>query len=147
MVAFYPANTVGDDDIALYADEGRSEPLLTWHQLRQQTVKREGVDNKSLADFIAPKNNGNQATIADYIGCFAVTAGIGCEAKAAAFEAAHDDYSSIMLKAIADRLAEAFAEQMHRRVRRDLWGYAAGETLANEDLIAEKYQGIRPAPG
>ncbi len=143
VVAFYPANTVGDDDIALYADESRSEPLLTWHQLRQQTVKREGVDNKSLADFIAPKTTG----IADYIGCFAVTAGIGCEAKAAAFEAAHDDYSSIMLKAIADRLAEAFAEHMHQRVRTDLWGYAAGETLDNEDLIAEQYQGIRPAPG
>jgi 5-methyltetrahydrofolate--homocysteine methyltransferase len=143
VVAFYPANTVNDDDIELYEDETRSKPTLTWHNLRQQTVKREGVDNKSLADFIAPKST----TVADYIGCFAVTAGIGCDAKAAQFEAAQDDYSSIMLKAIADRLAEAFAEQMHQRVRRDLWGYDADETLANEDLIAEKYQGIRPAPG
>jgi 5-methyltetrahydrofolate--homocysteine methyltransferase len=143
VVAFYPANTVNDDDIELYEDESRSKPALTWHNLRQQTVKREGVDNKSLADFIAPK----ATSIADYIGCFAVTAGIGCDAKAAQFEAAQDDYSSIMLKAIADRLAEAFAEQMHQRVRRDLWGYAADEKLANEDLILEKYQGIRPAPG
>jgi 5-methyltetrahydrofolate--homocysteine methyltransferase len=143
VVAFYPANSVNDDDIELYTDESRSEPLLTWHNLRQQTAKREGVDNKCLADFIAPKANG----IADYIGCFAVTAGIGCDAKAAQFEALQDDYSSIMLKAIADRLAEAFAEAMHQRVRQDLWGYAANEALANEDLIAEKYQGIRPAPG
>jgi 5-methyltetrahydrofolate--homocysteine methyltransferase len=147
VVAFYPANTVNDDDIELYADESRSEPLLTWHNLRQQTTKREGVDNKCLADFVAPKNTGDRTTIADYIGCFAVTAGIGCDAKAAQFEALQDDYSSIMLKAIADRLAEAFAEAMHQRVRQDLWGYAADEALANEDLIAEKYQGIRPAPG
>ena len=142
VVAFYPANAVNDDDIELYEDESRSKPTLTWHNLRQQTVKREGVDNKCLADFIAPKG-----LALDYIGCFAVTAGIGCDAKAAAFEAAHDDYSSIMLKAIADRLAEAFAEHMHQRVRTDLWGYAADEALPNDDLIAEKYQGIRPAPG
>jgi 5-methyltetrahydrofolate--homocysteine methyltransferase len=147
VVAFYPANTVNDDDIELYADEDRSKPLLTWHNLRQQTTKREGVDNKCLADFIAPKSTGDRTTIADYIGCFAVTAGIGCDAKTAQFEALQDDYSSIMLKAIADRLAEAFAEAMHLRVRQDLWGYAADEALANEDLIAEKYQGIRPAPG
>lgn len=141
-VAFYPANTVGDDHIEVYADESRSEVLFTYSPLRQQGEKREGIPNKSLADFIAPKGQGD-----DYIGMFAVTAGLGVEKKEKEFQAAHDDYSSIMFKAIADRMAEAFAECLHQRVRKDLWGYVADEALSNEELIAEKYQGIRPAPG
>ncbi len=141
-VAFYPANSVQDDHIEVYEDDTRSKVLFTYSPLRQQGEKREGVANKSLADFIAPKGQGN-----DYIGMFAVTAGIGVDKKEQQFQAALDDYSSIMLKALADRMAEAFAECMHHRVRKDLWGYVADETLSNEDLIAEKYQGIRPAPG
>lgn len=145
-VAFYPANTVDDDHIEVYEDESRSKVLFTYSPLRQQGVKREGVSNKSLADFIAPKTvqgpNGQ-----DYIGMFAVTCGIGVEKKEAQFMKEHDDYSSIMFKALADRMAEAFAECMHQRVRKDLWGYVADEGLTNEELIAEKYQGIRPAPG
>jgi 5-methyltetrahydrofolate--homocysteine methyltransferase len=145
-VAFYPANAVGDD-IEIYIDDTRSEVLFTWYGLRQQTQKPvlDGVPNpnRCLADFIAPKSSG----IADYIGLFAVTSGIGLEQRVAAFEAANDDYSAIMLKAIADRLAEAFAELLHERVRKDLWGYAADETLDNDQLIAERYRGIRPAPG
>ncbi|MGL4574481.1 MAG: methionine synthase [Burkholderiaceae bacterium] len=148
VVAFYPANSINDDDIEIYADESRKEVLFTYRNLRQQTAKREGVDNKCLADFIAPKSlNGQPSGIADYIGLFAVTAGIGVDKKEKQFEALHDDYSAIMLKALADRFAEAFAECMHERVRKDLWGYAAGESLSGEQLIAEKYQGIRPAPG
>ncbi|MPS54170.1 methionine synthase [Pigmentiphaga sp.] len=143
VVAFYPANSVNDDDIEVYADEARQKVLFTWRNLRQQTAKREGVDNKCLADFIAPKDSG----IADYIGMFAVTSGLGIEKWEAEFQKQLDDYSSIMLKAIADRLAEAFAEAMHARVRKDLWGYAADETLDNEALIKEAYRGIRPAPG
>jgi 5-methyltetrahydrofolate--homocysteine methyltransferase len=143
VVAFYPANTVNDDDIEIYRDESRSEVLFTWRNVRQQTVKREGVDNKCLADYIAPKETG----IADYIGMFAVTGGLGIEKHDKAFLDDNDDYSSIMLKSIADRLAEGFAECLHARVRRDLWGYVADEALSNEDIIAEKYQGIRPAPG
>jgi 5-methyltetrahydrofolate--homocysteine methyltransferase len=146
VVALYPANTVNDDDIAFYTDESRTDVAMTWYGLRQQTEKQEidGVmrPSRCLADFVAPK--GVQA---DYAGMFAVTAGIGADKRAEAFEAAHDDYSAIMLKSIADRLAEAFAECLHKKVRTDLWGYAAGETLSNEDLIGEKYQGIRPAPG
>jgi 5-methyltetrahydrofolate--homocysteine methyltransferase len=146
VVALYPANTVNDDDIAFYTDESRTEVAMTWYGLRQQTEKQEidGVmrPSRCLADFVAPK--GVQA---DYAGMFAVTAGIGADKRAEAFEAAHDDYSAIMLKSIADRLAEAFAECLHKKVRTDLWGYAAGEALSNEDLISEKYQGIRPAPG
>ena len=143
VVAFYPANTVNDDDIEIYTDESRSEVLFTWRNLRQQQQKRQGVDYKCLADYIAPKSSG----VADYIGMFAVTGGIGIEKHDKAFLDAGDDYSSIMLKALADRFAEGFAECMHARVRRDLWGYAADEELDNEALIAEKYQGIRPAPG
>ena len=142
VVAFYPAASV-DEDIVLYADESRTTPVLTWHGLRQQTQKPDGTPNRALADYIAPASLGLQ----DYIGAFAVTAGIGGEKQMARYEAEHDDYSSIMLKAIADRLAEAFAETMHTRVRRDLWGYAADETLDNVALIAEQYRGIRPAPG
>jgi 5-methyltetrahydrofolate--homocysteine methyltransferase len=141
VIRFYPANAVNEDDIEVYTDETRSEVALTWRNLRQQTAKREGVSNKCLADFVAPRG------IDDYIGMFAVTAGLGIERKEAEFQGLLDDYSAIMLKAIADRLAEAFAECMHERVRKDLWGYAAAEALNNEELIAEKYAGIRPAPG
>ncbi|SEI53571.1 methionine synthase (B12-dependent) [Paraburkholderia diazotrophica] len=147
VIALLPANTVNDDDIEIYTDESRSEVALTWRNLRQQSVRPvvDGVmrPNRSLADFIAPKDSG----VADYIGMFAVTAGLGVDAKEKQFEQDHDDYSAIMLKALADRFAEAFAEAMHARVRRDLWGYAQGENLSNDDLIGEKYRGIRPAPG
>ncbi|KCV14606.1 methionine synthase [Bordetella holmesii 04P3421] len=143
VVGFYPANRINDEDIEVYRDESRSEVLFTYRNLRQQGVKREGVSNKCLADYIAPKDSGKL----DYIGVFAVTAGLGIEKKEAEFEAALDDYSSIMLKSLADRLAEAFAECLHARVRRDLWGYAADEQLDNAALIAEEYVGIRPAPG
>ncbi|MEX3548086.1 MAG: methionine synthase [Burkholderia sp.] len=147
VFALLPANTVGDDDIEIYTDDTRTEVAMRWSNLRQQS-ERPVVDgvmrpNRSLADFIAPK----ESSVADYIGLFAVTAGLGVEAKEKQFEANHDDYSAIMLKTLADRFAEAFAEAMHARVRRELWGYAAGETLDNEALIAEKYRGIRPAPG
>jgi 5-methyltetrahydrofolate--homocysteine methyltransferase len=143
VVAFYPANTVNDEDIEVYRDETRSEVLFTWRNLRQQTGKREGVENKCLADYIAPKSTG----IIDYIGFFAVTGGLGIEKYDEAFLADNDDYSSIMLKSIADRLAEGFAECLHARVRKDLWGYVPDENLDNSAMIAEKYQGIRPAPG
>ncbi|NYT25783.1 methionine synthase [Alcaligenaceae bacterium] len=143
VVAFYPANTVNHEDIEIYTDESRSEVLFTWRNLRQQQEKREGVDYKSLADYIAPKESG----VADYIGMFAVTGGLGIEAHEKRFLDEGDDYSSIMLKALGDRFAEGFAECLHARVRRDLWGYVADEALDNEALIAEKYQGIRPAPG
>ena len=146
VLGLYPANSVDDDDIALYADESRSQVAMTWRGLRQQTEKLR-IDNemrpsRCLSDFIAP-----QGTAPDHVGVFAVTAGIGADKRAAAFEAAHDDYSAILLKSLADRLAEALAECLHHKVRTDLWGYAAGEALSNADLIAEKYQGIRPAPG
>ncbi|MBM3350226.1 MAG: methionine synthase [Betaproteobacteria bacterium] len=145
MMALLPANSVHDDDIEIYWDESRSNPVFTWYGLRQQTEKPiiDGLarPNQCLADFIAPK--GHQ----DYIGLFAVTAGLGIEKHVQRFEDAHDDYSSIMLKALADRLAEAFAEYLHERVRLDFWGYAADENLSKEALIKEHYQGIRPAPG
>jgi 5-methyltetrahydrofolate--homocysteine methyltransferase len=168
VIGLYPANSVGDD-IEIYADESRTEQLMTWHGLRQQTEKQmiDGVmrPSRCLSDFIAPSATalGAPKSIAhsagsipanspkdfkkDYIGIFAVTAGLGVERKEKFFTDDHDDYSAIMLKALADRLAEAFAEMLHHRVRTDLWGYAAGEALSNEDMIAEKYQGIRPAPG
>jgi len=145
VVGLYPANSVGDD-IVLWTDESRSQKALTWYGLRQQTEKplREGAHNpnRCLSDFVAPIGQG-----ADHVGLFAVTAGVGVDAKEKYFLDDHDDYSAIMLKALADRLAEAFAECMHARVRRDLWGYAAAENLSNEELIKEHYQGIRPAPG
>ena len=146
-LGLYPANTVGDDDIEIYADESRSTVLMTWRGLRMQSV-RPVVDNvrrpnRCLADFIAPRASG----IADHIGIFAVTAGIGAEKKDQQFLDDNDDYSSIMLKALADRLAEAFAERLHQRVRTEFWGYASDERLALPELIAEKYRGIRPAPG
>ncbi|MGF6983367.1 5-methyltetrahydrofolate--homocysteine methyltransferase [Paraburkholderia atlantica] len=147
VITLLPANTVNDDDIEIYTDESRTEVALTWRNLRQQSVRPvvDGVmrPNRSLADFIAPKGSG----VADYIGMFAVTAGLGVDVKEKQFEKDLDDYSAIMLKALADRLAEAFAEALHARVRRDLWGYANSENLSNDDLIAEKYRGIRPAPG
>jgi 5-methyltetrahydrofolate--homocysteine methyltransferase len=147
VIGLYPANTVNDDDIEIYADESRTEVLMTWHGLRMQS-ERPVVDgvrrpNRCLADFVAPRRTG----IADHVGLFAVTAGIGVEKKEAQFMADHDDYSAIMLKALADRLAEAFAERLHQRVRTELWGYAPTESLSNDELIAERYQGIRPAPG
>ncbi|HYE51521.1 MAG TPA: vitamin B12 dependent-methionine synthase activation domain-containing protein, partial [Azospirillaceae bacterium] len=144
VVGFWPANAVGDD-IELYTDESRTQVLTTLHTLRQQMAREPGRDraHHALADYIAPKETG----VPDWIGGFAVTAGIGLEERAKAFEAAHDDYNSILLKALGDRLAEAFAERMHERVRKELWGYAPAEALSNEELIAEKYRGIRPAPG
>ncbi|MEO8080837.1 MAG: vitamin B12 dependent-methionine synthase activation domain-containing protein, partial [Caldimonas sp.] len=146
-VALYPAATVGDDDIEIYADESHSSVLMTWRGLRMQSVRPviDGLPrpNRCLADFIAPKG----AARGDYIGLFAVTAGLGVEKKVAQFEADLDDYSAIMLKALADRLAEAFAERLHQRVRTDLWGYAPDEALDTVELVAEKYRGIRPAPG
>ena len=149
VMGLYPANSVNHDDIALYADESRQTPALTWHGLRQQTEKQTGKPSRCLADFVAPllDAKGQPTKLQDYVGVFAVTAGIGVEKREQAFEAAHDDYSAIMLKALADRFAEAFAECMHERVRKDLWGYAASENASIDDLIAEKYQGIRPAPG
>ena len=146
VFGLYPANTIHDDDIAFYADESRAEPpLMVWHGLRMQTERPviDGVKrpNRCLADFVAPRG-----VKPDYAGMFAVSIQ-GVEKKEAQFLADHDDYSAIMLKALADRLAEAFAERLHQRVRTELWGYAADESLSNEDLIAEKYRGIRPAPG
>jgi 5-methyltetrahydrofolate--homocysteine methyltransferase len=143
VVGFFPANAAGDDDINVYTDEARSTVGWRLHHLRQQKSKPQDHAQLCLADFIAPVHSG----LKDYIGAFAVTAGIGIDAHVARFEAAHDDYSSIMLKALADRLAEAFAERLHERVRRELWGYAAGERLDGSGLIREEYQGIRPAPG
>jgi 5-methyltetrahydrofolate--homocysteine methyltransferase len=172
VIGLYPANSVGDD-IEIYADESRSEKLMTWHGLRQQTEKQmiDGVmrPSRCLSDFVAPRGTATDAikSIAphaystpgnglkglkntgknDYIGMFAVTAGLGVEKKEKFFTDDLDDYSAIMLKALADRLAEAFAEMLHHRVRTDLWGYAKEEALSMEEMIAEKYQGIRPAPG
>jgi 5-methyltetrahydrofolate--homocysteine methyltransferase len=142
VVGLFPANTVGDD-IEIYADESRCDVLMTCHNLRQQTEKPEGQFNRCLADFIAPMDSG----VRDYIGAFAVTAGIGIDERVAAYEERHDDYSAIMLKALADRLAEAFAEHLHWRVRRELWGYSPDEDADNERLVREQYCGIRPAPG
>ncbi len=141
-IGFWPANAQGDD-ILVYADEARDKPIATLHTLRQQLEKREGRFNSALSDFIAPASSG----VPDYIGAFVVTAGIGEDVVADRFKNANDDYSSILCKALADRLAEAFAERMHARVRREFWGYAPDENLAADDLILEKYQGIRPAPG
>jgi 5-methyltetrahydrofolate--homocysteine methyltransferase len=143
VIGFWPANTINHDDIAVYDADGKQ--INTLHHIRQQHLKQ-GMESKphySLADFIAPKETGKQ----DYIGGFAVTAGIGAEELAKEYQNAGDDYNSIMVKALADRLAEAFAEHLHQRVRKEFWGYDREETLTNEDLIGEKYKGIRPAPG
>lgn len=142
VIGFFPANRV-DDDIALYTDETRAQVRMTLHHLRQQGPKPAGKPHYCLSDWIAPAESGQ----VDYLGAFAVTAGIGIDERVAAFERVHDDYRAILLKALADRLAEAFAEYLHERVRKEFWGYAADEQLDNEALIAERYQGIRPAPG
>ncbi|MGY1709906.1 methionine synthase [Geodermatophilus sp. SYSU D00758] len=142
VVGLFPANRVGDD-IEVYTDESRTAVRATLHQLRQQTEGRDGAPRRSLADLVAPRETG----LADHVGAFAVTAGLGSAERVAAFKAAHDDYSAILLEALADRLAEAFAERLHERVRTDLWGYAPDERLDAEGLLAERYRGIRPAPG
>jgi len=142
VFGLFPANASGDD-IELYTDESRSKIAMVWHNLRQQQKQPEGRVNACLSDFVAPRDSG----VADYLGAFAVTAGLGIEKKLAEFEQAHDDYRSIMLKSLADRLAEACAEWLHAEVRKTHWGYATDESLDNDSLIAEKYRGIRPAPG
>ena len=143
VIGLFPANAVGEDDIEIYTDDTRRGELLVIHSLRQQQKKSDAQPNYALADFVAPKESG----VADYIGAFAVTAGIGIEAAVERFERVHDDYNAIMVKALADRLVEAFAEHLHERVRKEFWAYAADEALDNEALIAERYTGIRPAPG
>jgi 5-methyltetrahydrofolate--homocysteine methyltransferase len=142
VFGFFPANVVGDD-IEVYADDSRSEVLATLHNLRQQGEHREGVPNRSLGDFVAPRETG----LPDHVGAFAVTAGLGAQDRIVAFKEANDDYSAIMLEALADRLAEAFAERLHQRVRTEFWGHVSDEDLDNAALIAERYEGIRPAPG
>jgi 5-methyltetrahydrofolate--homocysteine methyltransferase len=142
VVGFFAANAV-DDDVRLYANETRAEILTELHFLRQQVSKSDVQPNSCLADWVAPLDSG----LGDYVGAFAVTAGHGIEAHLARFAAERDDYSSILLKALADRLAEAFAERLHEKVRKELWGYAPGEDLSNAELVTEKYRGIRPAPG
>ncbi|WP_183562485.1 methionine synthase [Mucilaginibacter sp. SP1R1] len=142
VIGFWPANSVGDD-IELYTDESRTQLLSRIHTLRQQGEKVKGDPYYALSDFIAPKESG----VPDYFGGFSVTTGIGCDELVAEFECDHDDYNSIMAKALADRLAEAFAEKMHELVRKEYWGYSKGEQLSTDDLIKEEYQGIRPAPG
>ena len=142
VFGFWPANSEGDD-ILLYGDDARTRLIAVLHTLRQQLTRREGRANIALADFVAPR----ASALADHIGAFMVTAGIGEDEVADRFKRANDDYSAIMVKALADRLAEAFAERLHQRVRREFWGYAAEEALSNVELIGEKYRGIRPAPG
>jgi len=143
VIGLFPANSRNADDIEIYTDDTRDQVRMRVHHLRQQTQKVEGRYNHCLGDYVAPHDSG----IDDYIGAFAVTAGIGIDKMIAEYEADHDDYHSIMVKALADRLAEAFAECMHKRVRTEFWGYAADENLDNDALIREQYQGIRPAPG
>jgi 5-methyltetrahydrofolate--homocysteine methyltransferase len=140
VCGFWPANAEGDD-IRVYAGEARSAPIATFHSLRQQLSKREGRHNVALSDFVAPHGT------PDYVGAFAVTAGIGEDEIAERFKRANDDYSSILCKALADRLAEALAERLHQRVRKEFWAYEPNEALSNEELIGEGYRGIRPAPG
>ena len=143
VIGLFPAQQVGDDDVAIYADETYSSEIARLHNLRQQTEHRPGVPNRSLADYIAPKDSG----LPDYVGAFAVTAGLGCKERVDAFKKANDDYSAILLESLADRLAEAFAERLHQRVRKEFWGYVPDEHLDSVSLIDEKYQGVRPAPG
>ncbi|HEX8487251.1 MAG TPA: vitamin B12 dependent-methionine synthase activation domain-containing protein, partial [Propionibacteriaceae bacterium] len=143
VLGIFPASSVPGDDIEVYTDESRREVLTTLHQLRQQGEHRDGIPNRSMADFVAPKDTG----LHDHIGAFAVTAGLGSAEKVTEFKASYDDYSAILLESLADRLAEAFAERLHQRVRTEFWGYAPAEKLDNADLIAERYVGIRPAPG
>ena len=143
VFGLFPANAVDHDDVAIYADETRTVEKARLRNLRQQGEHRAGVPNRCLADYLAPRESG----LHDYVGAFAVTAGLGCKEKVEAFKLANDDYSAILLESLADRLAEAFAERLHQRVRKEFWGHAADEQLSNEELIAEKYAGIRPAPG
>ena len=142
VCGFFPANAVGDD-IEVYTDESRARVLTTLRNLRQQSEHRDGVPNRCLADYVAPRSSG----LHDYVGAFAVTAGLGAHEKIMQFKQANDDYSAILLESVADRLAEAFAERLHQRVRKEFWGYIPDEHLDNEALIGEQYQGIRPAPG
>jgi 5-methyltetrahydrofolate--homocysteine methyltransferase len=142
VIGFFPANSV-DDDIEVYADESRKQVVHRLHHLRQQKAKPAGQPHFSLTDFVAPRESG----VPDWIGAFAVTAGLGLETKVREFESRHDDYGSIMVKALADRLAEALAERMHERVRREFWGYVPEERFINDQLVQEAYRGIRPAPG
>jgi len=141
VAGLFPANQVDGEDIALYEDEGRTTEAARLHYLRQQTQHEAGVPNRSLADFVAPPG------LEDYVGAFAVTAGMGSAEKVAEFKKANDDYNAILLESLADRLAEAFAERLHERVRTQLWGYAPGERLDIDELVKEHYRGIRPAPG
>jgi len=143
VAGFFPANTLPNDDVEVYADESRREVLTTLQFLRQQKAKPPGCPNRSLAYFVAPKEAGPE----DYVGFVAVTAGLGAEEAARRFEEEHDDYNAIMVKTLADRLAEALAERMHERVRKELWGYAPDERLESEVLLREEYRGIRPALG
>jgi len=143
VIGIFPANAVGHDDIAVYADEARVDEQVRLHHLRQQRALPNGQPNLCLADFIAPRDSG----VADYVGAFAVTAGLGADRHVAEFEKAHDDYNGILLKALADRLAEACAEYMHAKLRREIWAYDADESLSNAEVIDEAYRGIRPAPG
>ena len=145
VIGFFPANAVGSggEDVEVYTDDTRTKVMTTLHNLRQQGEHRDGIPNRSLGDFIAPKDTG----LADYVGAFAVTTGLGSHVKIDEFKAANDDYSAILLESLADRLAEAFAERMHQRVRKEFWGFQPDEQLDNEALIGEKYVGIRPAPG
>jgi 5-methyltetrahydrofolate--homocysteine methyltransferase len=143
IFGLFPANSE-EDDIEIYRDlNSKHTPIASFLTLRQQLKKREGVPNMALSDFIAPKSSG----LDDYMGCFCVTTGFGTDELAAEFEKEHDDYNAIMIKALADRLAEAYAEYLHEKVRKEHWGYAAQEDLSNESLIKEEYKGIRPAPG
>jgi 5-methyltetrahydrofolate--homocysteine methyltransferase len=142
VFGFWPA-AAEIDDILVYGNDARTSPIAVLHTLRQQLVRREGRANVALADFVAPHGSG----VADYVGAFIVTAGIGEDVSAERFKRTNDDYSAIMVKALADRLAEAFAECLHQRVRRDFWSYAPDEALSNADLISEQYRGVRPAPG
>jgi 5-methyltetrahydrofolate--homocysteine methyltransferase len=143
VIGLFPAQQVGGDDVAIYADETYTTEIARLHNLRQQGQHREGIPNRALADFVAPRETG----LHDYVGAFAVTAGLGCLERVMAFKKANDDFSAILLESLADRLAEAFAERLHQRVRKEFWGYAPDEHLDNEALIGEQYQGIRPAPG
>ncbi len=148
VIGLFPANTVNDDDIELYADESKSKTLCTLHTIRQQTKKPFGQSNVALSDFVNPQSSiHNPQSAIDYVGAFALSTGFGIEEKISEFEKDHDDYSAILLKALADRLAEAFAELLHKRVRTEFWGYAKDENLSTEELIREAYEGIRPAPG
>jgi 5-methyltetrahydrofolate--homocysteine methyltransferase len=146
VIGIYPAHTVNDDDVEVLDESGKNVKC-TFHTIRQQTKKPAGQFNMALADFVKPKEVKNAQSPTDYIGAFAVTTGIGIDEWVAKFEKDHDDYSAIMLKALADRLAEAFAELMHKKVRTEVWAYAKNENFNNDQLIKEEYQGIRPAPG